>query len=130
MAAPAPASSYDELLGLEVLESGEEEVRGRLAIHDGVKQPMGLVHGGVYASAAESLAVGATRDALADPSKVVRGLSTQTSFLRPGLEGTLHVTARRRHRGRTTWVWETEVADDRGRPCALVRVTVQVSDAA
>jgi uncharacterized protein (TIGR00369 family) len=129
MGSSTAASSYDELLGLEIVACGEELVRARLAVHDGVKQPMGLVHGGVYASLAEAMVVGATRKALGDPARIVRGLSTQTSFLRPGLEGTLHATARRRHRGRTTWVWETEVADDRERLCALVRVTVQIAGA-
>jgi uncharacterized protein (TIGR00369 family) len=53
-------------------------------------------------------------------------LSNQTSFLRPILEGTVHATARARHRGRTTWVWEVEITDDQERLCALVRMTIAV----
>ena len=60
---------------------------------------------------------------------MAQGLSNQTSFLRPILEGTIHAVARARHRGRTTWVWETEAADDAGRLCAITRVTVAVRDA-
>ena len=55
-----------------------------------------------------------------------QGLSNQTSFLRPILDGTIHAVARRRHRGRTTWVWEVEITDDEGRLCALVRMTIAV----
>ena len=33
---------------------------------------------------------------------------------------------RRRHRGRTTWIWEVDITDDAGRLCALVRMTVAV----
>jgi 1,4-dihydroxy-2-naphthoyl-CoA hydrolase len=54
------------------------------------------------------------------------GQSNQTSFLRPIVAGTIHATARRRHRGRTTWVWEVDITDDDGRLCALVRMTVAV----
>jgi acyl-coenzyme A thioesterase PaaI-like protein len=35
-------------------------------------------------------------------------------------------TARRRHGGRTTWVWDVELADDEGRVCALSRMTIAV----
>jgi 1,4-dihydroxy-2-naphthoyl-CoA hydrolase len=53
-------------------------------------------------------------------------MSNQTSFLRPIVDGTIHAVARRRHRGRTTWVWEVDITDDEGRLCALVRMTVAV----
>jgi 1,4-dihydroxy-2-naphthoyl-CoA hydrolase len=55
-----------------------------------------------------------------------QGLSNQTSFLRPILAGTIHARAIRRHRGRTTWVWEVEFTDDAGRLCALTRMTIAV----
>jgi 1,4-dihydroxy-2-naphthoyl-CoA hydrolase len=38
----------------------------------------------------------------------------------------VHVHARRRHRGRTTWIWEADITDDEGRLCAVSRVTVAV----
>lgn len=114
------------LLGLELLEVSEDEARGRLAVHDGHRQPAGLVHGGVLASVAEVLATRATGRAVSAEGRVARGLANQTSFLRPVLAGTLHAVARRRHRGRTTWVWEVELSDDEGRLCALTRMTVAV----
>jgi 1,4-dihydroxy-2-naphthoyl-CoA hydrolase len=97
-----------------------------VAVRDEVKQPMGLVHGGVYASMAESITSLATGWAVAADGMMAQGLSNQTSFLRPILEGTVHARAVRRHRGRTTWVWEVEITDDQGRLCALVRMTVAV----
>ena len=113
---------YDELFGLEVLAAGADEARGRVAVHDGVRQPAGLVHGGIYASIAESLATRATSAALDGRTAV--GQSSQTSFLRPITEGTVHAAGRPRHRGRSTWVWEFDITDDAERLCALVRMTV------
>ncbi len=54
------------------------------------------------------------------------GQSNQATFLRPISSGTVHAEARPRHRGRTSWVWDTEITDDDGRLCCLVRMTVAV----
>jgi uncharacterized protein (TIGR00369 family) len=120
--------TFDALYGLEVLELSDEEVRAQVRVRDEVRQAFGLVHGGVYASIAESITSLATAGAVFAEGKMAQGLSNQTSFLRPILEGTVHATARRRHRGRTTWVWEVEITDDGGRLCALVRMTIAVRD--
>ena len=114
---------FDRLYGLEVLACGDEEVRAQVPVRDEIKQPAGLVHGGVYAAIAETLATMGAREQVT----AARGLSSQTSFLRPIVGGTIHATARRRHRGRTTWVWEVDITDDEGRLCALVRMTVATS---
>ncbi len=55
------------------------------------------------------------------------GMSNNTSFLRPITEGTVHRRlAMRRHRGRTTWIWDVDMTDDSGRLCASSRVTIAV----
>jgi len=69
-----------------------------------------------------------TAVAVAGDGKLAMGLSNQTSFLRPITQGTIHATARARHKGRTTWVWEVEISDDDGRLCVLTRMTVAVRD--
>ena len=108
----------------------DEEVTAQVRVRDELKQPAGLVHGGVFASIAESITSLTTWNAVRASGKSAQGLSNQTSFLRPILDGTIHAVARRRHRGRTTWVWEVDITDDDGRLCALVRMTVAVRDAA
>ena len=120
---------FDALFGLEFTELADEYAAGRVEVRDELKQPAGLVHGGVYASIAESLASVATQLAVAADGKYAMGLSNQTSFLRPITQGTIHATARARHRGRTTWVWEVEIKDDAGCLCVLTRTTVAVRDA-
>jgi 1,4-dihydroxy-2-naphthoyl-CoA hydrolase len=120
------ATGFDALYGLEVLEHSDEQVTARVVVTDDVKQPMGLVHGGVYASIAESIASLATAVAVMPGGDMAMGLSNQTSFLRPITEGTVHATARRRHRGRTTWMWDVEITDDAGRLCAVSRMTIAV----
>ena len=120
---------FDGLYGLQIQSLTDAEVRAQVTVRDELRQPAGLVHGGVFASIAESMTSMATWFAVKDLGQTAQGLSNQTSFLRPIVEGTIHAVARRRHRGRTTWVWEVEVSDDQQRLCALVRMTIAVREA-
>jgi uncharacterized protein (TIGR00369 family) len=133
MSAPVPrefpTTGFDKLYGLDVVEMTDEVARGRVDVRDELKQPFGLVHGGVYAAIAESLASFGTAVGVGRDGKLAMGLSNQTSFLRPITEGTIHAVAVRKHRGRTTWVWEVEMTDDHGRLCVLTRMTIAVRDA-
>jgi 1,4-dihydroxy-2-naphthoyl-CoA hydrolase len=119
-------SPFDRHYGLEIVEAGDELVRGRVAVREELTQPTGVVHGGVYASIAEGLASLGTNVGVAGEGNVGLGMSNNSTFLRPLSDGTIHAIARRRHRGRTTWVWDVELSDDNGRVCALSRVTVAV----
>ena len=56
-------------------------------------------------------------------------MSNRATFLRPITAGTIHAQATRRHRGRTTWVWDVEISDDDGRLCAMSRMTIAVRPA-
>lgn len=121
--------TFDALYGLEVLDANEERVVARVAIRDQIKQPMGLVHGGLYASIAEATTSMATAAAVMSDGKAAMGLANSTSFLRPITSGDyVHATATRRHRGRTTWVWDVDITDDEGRLCATTRMTIAVRD--
>jgi 1,4-dihydroxy-2-naphthoyl-CoA hydrolase len=117
---------FDALLGLELLECTEELVRAQVPVRDDLRQPFGLVHGGVLTTIAETLASVGTAMVVFAEGNAAMGLSNQTSFLRPITEGTIHGRAERRHRGRTTWVWDVEISDDAGRLCALSRMTIAV----
>ena len=123
-----PIPGFDGHYGLELLHAGGDEVRGRVQVDERHLQPFGLVHGGVYAAMAESMASYGTVLGTGE-DKFVAGLSNQTSFLRPVFNGdTISAVATPRHRGSTTWVWEVECTDGQGRACALVRVTIAVRD--
>ena len=122
-----PASgTLDDVLGFELLEANGDRCRARLAAERRVQQPMGLVHGGAYAAMAESMVSLATYVAVAGDGKLAVGQSNHTTFLRSVTSGVVSAEGRPRHRGRTTWVWDTEITDDDGRACCLVRMTIAV----
>jgi 1,4-dihydroxy-2-naphthoyl-CoA hydrolase len=117
---------FDRLYGLELVELSDTEVRAQLAVRDELKQPVGLLHGGVYAAIAESITSLATAAAVIPEGNMATGQSNSTSFLRPITEGVVHALATRLHRGRTTWVWDVRFGDDADRTCAVTRMTIAV----
>ena len=121
-----PEKTLDGVLGIEILDADQESARARMEVSDANRQPYGIVHGGAYAALAESLVSMTTALAVYNDGMIAVGQSNHTSFLRPISSGTVHAEARRRHRGRTSWVWEVDCTDDEGRLCAIVRVTMAV----
>jgi 1,4-dihydroxy-2-naphthoyl-CoA hydrolase len=107
---------------------GEERASARFDVAMKHKQPFGLVHGGVYAALAEGLASEATARAVGPQGMLAQGMSNNLNFLRPVFDGTVRAEAIRRHRGRTTWVWDVDMTDDRGRLAATSRVTIAVRE--
>jgi uncharacterized protein (TIGR00369 family) len=120
---------FDRLYGLQLLSCSETEVRAQVSVREELKQPRGLLHGGVYAAIAESIASLGTALAVLERGETAMGMSNSTSFLRPITEGVVHALATRVHRGRTTWVWDVRFSDDADRTCAVTRMTIAVRPA-
>ena len=118
---------FDRLYGLECIACSDTEVRARVTVREEVTQPYGLVHGGVYASIAESIA----------------SLATALRSRRGGLhrDGSLeqHELPAARHRGRRGGARRRACtagarpgcgtcasATQQDRLCALTRMTIAV----
>ena len=117
---------FDVLYGLSITSFKADEVRAEVPVRKEICQPFGLVHGGVYASIAESIASLATALGVMEAGDIAMGQSNATSFLRPITQGTVHAVAVPVHRGRTTWVWDVSFRDDQDRLCAVTRMTIAV----
>ena len=120
---------FDGLYGLEILELGDER-RPRQGARFATTSSSRWAS---FTAACTRRSPRASRRLLpainvGGEGKIATGLSNQTSFLRPITEGTIHATATRKHRGRTTWVWEVEMSDDQGRLCVLTRMTIAVRE--
>jgi 1,4-dihydroxy-2-naphthoyl-CoA hydrolase len=118
----------DGRLGFRIDELGPDRARGSVQVTNVVRQRFGLVHGGTYAAFAEMLASEATVAEVYPSGLIGVGLSNESKFLRPVTSGSITATATCLHRGRTTWVWDVEFTDERGRKCAASRVTIAVRE--
>jgi 1,4-dihydroxy-2-naphthoyl-CoA hydrolase len=121
-----PLSHFDSLVGTEWLDDDPERARARVPVRDDLRQPVGLLHGGVMSTLVESVCSRATALAVLGDGMAAMGQAISVSFIRPITEGHAEVEARARHRGRTTWVWDAEVHDSDGRLCALAQMTIAV----
>jgi 1,4-dihydroxy-2-naphthoyl-CoA hydrolase len=127
---PQPRPEHlDSVLGLQIKEASPDRVTASLEVTPKLHQAFGIVHGGVYATMAETTAslgaalalvqaVGA--DAVATPGDPsggaqVVGISNHTEFLRAVRDGELRADATPVTRGRTTQLWRVEITDDTGR---------------
>ena len=119
-------SHFDALIGTEWLDDDPDRARVRVQMRDELRQPVGLLHGGVMSSLVESVCSRATALAVLGDGMMAMGQSIGVSFIRPITEGHAEVHARARHRGRTTWVWDAEVRDSQDRLCALAQMTIAV----
>jgi len=125
----APEDAFDATIGFVIDDTSEiGRCEGRLEVRPQVCQPMGILHGGIYAAIAETLASNGTARAVVPAGKVPLGMSNNTSFLRPISEGAARGVAVAIHRGRTSWVWNVDIFDDQKRLCATSRVTIAVRD--
>ena len=120
------ARTFEGFLDLDWLELEPESVHVQFRVRENLKQPLGLLHGGVYAGVAETIASIATVANVWRDGFIGSGLSNYASFLRPITEGVVDVRAQLRGHDDREWTWGHEFRDERDNLCALVDVTIAV----
>ena len=112
-------------LGIEFLEIGDDFLRGRIPVDHRTRQPFGVLHGGMSVVLAETLgSIGAVCSCPAGHHAV--GLDINANHLRAVPDGWVTGVARPVHRGRSTHVWQIDMADDAGRPSCVSRLTMSI----
>ena len=112
-------------LGIEFLEVGDDFVKGRVPVDARTRQPYGILHGGISVVLAETLgSVGAAY--ACPPGYQAFGLDINANHLRSASSGWVTGTAAPVHIGRSTQVWQIELADEKGRLVCVSRLTMAV----
>ncbi|CAM3927377.1 hotdog fold thioesterase [Paracidovorax anthurii] len=112
-------------LGIEFTEIGDDFLRARVPVDDRTKQPFGLLHGGVSVVLAETLGSVGAFYASPEGWRAV-GLDINANHLRAATEGWVTGTARPVHIGRTTHVWQIDMANDAGELTCVSRITMAI----
>jgi uncharacterized protein (TIGR00369 family) len=118
--------TFEGYLGLDWISLEHDSAHVRFEVRDDLKQPLGLLHGGIYSAVAETVASVATVNAVWRDGMIGAGLNNCASFLRPVTHGSVDVMASLRGHNDREWTWGHEFRDDAGRLCALVDVTIAV----
>ena len=95
-------------------------------MRDAILTAHGIVHGGVFAAAAEAIASTGTALEVMGDGNAAMGLSNDTTVLADARDGVIGFHARAVSRGEREWVWTVDATDDDGVPLAHSRVTVAV----
>lgn len=114
------------VLGIEFIEIGDDFMRARMPVDERTHQPHGILHGGASVVLAETIAsVGATRAVDRTQYRCV-GLEINANHLSSVRDGYVIGTGRPIHLGKSTHVWDVRIADERGKPVCVSRVTMAV----
>jgi 1,4-dihydroxy-2-naphthoyl-CoA hydrolase len=113
-------------LGIELTETTDGSLKGRMPVDHRTRQPGGVLHGGASVALAETLASwGATLTV--DPAKFYCvGMEINANHVRPVAEGWVYGEAVPLTRGRTTQVWDIKITDAAGKLVCISRCTMAV----
>jgi 1,4-dihydroxy-2-naphthoyl-CoA hydrolase len=117
-----------EHLGMELVEIGDDFLRGRMPVDDRHRQPFGALHGGASVALAETLMSYAANLCLDPARKYGVGLEINANHVRSVHDGWVTGTARPVHLGATTQVWTCEIRDSRDGTVCTSRMTIAVLD--
>ena len=123
---PISKGTMGEHIGIELIEIGENYLKGRMPVDHRTQQPYGLLHGGASAALAETL--GSIASALViDRSKFICvGLEINANHIRSTKQGFVIGTATPLHLGSTTHVWEIKIHDEAEKLVCASRLTVAI----
>jgi uncharacterized protein (TIGR00369 family) len=119
------ASAFLQAAGLVLDEITADRVTGHLDLSPEHHTPWGIVHGGVYTTAIESVASIGASHAVRDQGQVAVGLTNTTHFLRSLTAGRVDVEAAALSQGRTQQLWRVDITDGSGRLIAHGEVRLQ-----
>lgn len=106
---------FAKMLGIECVEIGDGYARTEMKVDDGLRNPQGAVHGGVYYTLADV----AGANAAASSGDMVATLDSDFHFLRAGLQlNALTAVARSLKRGKRISVFFVEVSAPDGKVLA------------
>ena len=115
-----------EHLEIEVVEIGDDFVRGKMPVDHRTHQPLGILHGGASVVLAESLGSIASNLVVDSTKQYAVGMEVNANHLRPVSKGYVHGTAKAVHIGRKSHVWSIEITNDEGKMVCMSRLTMMV----
>ena len=111
-------TNLDNFLGHEMIEIKENFVKSKLKIEDHHKQPMGLVHGGIYATLSETIC---SYGANFLDGGVYVGVNNNTDFLTSVESGEIICVAEPIKVGKSYQLWESKIYH-KDKLCAVSKV--------
>lgn len=114
-----------EHLDIQIVEVGDNFIKGRMPVDSRTRQPAGLMHGGASCVLAETLGSLAARHCV-EPKQEVVGIEINTSHIKSIKEGFVIGTAKPLHLGKTTQVWEISIHNEQEALISVTRLRIAI----
>tara|TARA_X000000950_G_C13377866_1_gene443116 strand:- start:93 stop:530 length:438 start_codon:yes stop_codon:yes gene_type:complete len=111
---------------IEIIEVGNNYIKGTMPVNKNTKQPFGLLHGGASVTLAETLGSIAANMCIEENKNAV-GLEINANHLKAVRDGFVEGTAKIIHLGKRTQVWEIKITNNEQISC-ISRLTMAVVD--
>ena len=117
-----------EHLGMEIIEIGNDFLKGRMPVDHRTHQPLGLLHGGASVALAETLGSIAATLTVNTKLQYCVGLEINANHIKFAKEGWVYGIAKPIHIGKKTQVWEIKISNEKNQLVCISRITIAVID--
>ncbi len=119
-------NSLVETLGIEIIEIGDDYIKGTMPVDKRTLQPEGKLHGGASAALAETLgSIGSTL-CIDMQNYYCVGMSINSNHLRPATSGYVTGIATPLHIGLTTHIWNIDIQGNQNKLISVSRLTTAI----
>ena len=119
-------NSLVETLGIEIIEIGDDYIKGTMPVDNRTLQPEGKLHGGASAALAETLgSIGSTL-CIDMQNYYCVGMSINSNHLRPATSGYVTGIATPLHLGLTTHIWNIDIQGNQKKLISVSRLTTAI----
>ena len=115
-------------LGIVITKINDDSLEGQMPVTNKIKQPYGIVHGGANCVLAETLGSVAANLVLDSTKQHAVGLSIHTNHIKAVRNGVVKGTARAKHIGRKTQVWEIVTYNSKDDVTSITSLTMSNID--
>lgn len=110
-------------LNIEFLDYGDDFIKARMPVDSTKHQPMGILHGGVSLSLAETVASGGSFLLVDETRYSVLGLQVTGNHVGTISQGDIIARGELVHKGEMTHIWDVKISSEEGKLISVVRVT-------
>jgi 1,4-dihydroxy-2-naphthoyl-CoA hydrolase len=119
-------NTLSENLGIEIIDFGDDFIKGKMPVDERTKQPDGILHGGASVAFAETLGSIASYMVAKDSGKQIVGLEINANHIRACRNGYVFGTAKAVHLGRKTHIWQIEIKNEEDKMVCICRFTSMI----
>ena len=120
------AGTCASYFGIEITAIDDDSMTASMPVSEKVKQPLGIVHGGMNVVLAETVASNAANCVVDIDKFYCVGLEININHIRAVKEGVVKAITRPLHIGKSTQVWNIDLFDAKEQLTAVSRMTAAV----